>query len=189
VQLNAFSIFLSHFLVYYIFLVLEQLEILCSRFLCLREIEIVIRIIYHDLSATVVLGTIATTVPLVVIRYQHNLTDGEFIGRVSAILPLAPVYFMSYGLVFVAPAQLNPEEDKLNETKVGRPLPLGLVTKPGLIFRSIVYFVVFLLLSWRLPNGVLFWSFAWVVCSILNSVFKTSKHWISKVCPENAFRK
>jgi 4-hydroxybenzoate polyprenyltransferase len=87
------------------------------------------------------------------------------------------LYFWLYIYTFNLSNQyVGFKEDGLN--KPNRPIPSGLVTMPGTVFRWWVFTVLYLVVAFLL--GVFHWAVSWTIIVILHNWLRWSWHWLGK---------
>lgn len=133
-----------------------------------KELKITWRFVKNDIWATIIPGLIVSFV--VVTKTSPSISESAIIFFKSL------VYFFFYLYSFVLTNQLfGVEEDKIN--KPYRPLPSGLVSKRGVVIRSIVVSVAFQLIALLL--NIPLWATLWIAVSLFHN-FVGHKHWFTK---------
>jgi len=135
-----------------------------------RETLITWRYIRHNFSATVIPGSLFTLASVI--------SAGK--AGIPALLAVLSslLFFFFYVYAFDTNAQSGDMETEDTMNKPDRPLPAGLVTREGALFRSRVG--VLGLLGIGLAFGVSLWSVVWIISAGIYLFAPIGKHWAWK---------
>lgn len=136
-----------------------------------REAHATYRLVYRDLSASLIPATLMVFSALITSRADTNHAVRSLGG--------ALLYFSLYIYTFCLTNQIvGFEEDKLN--KPNRPLPSGLWTMTGAVARLAFSFTIFPTVAYFLGGvAIARWAIAWQLIIVAYN-FVLHKHWFSK---------
>lgn len=138
-----------------------------------RELYILWKFTYYDLSTSVIPSTIFA----IVSWFSSNKTlSNNPVGLIQAVL-FAIAYFWSYIASFNISNQINSmEEDAIN--KPDRPIPSGLSTIRGAWIRLAISYTVFLFLG--IVGGFWICSVVWIIVCIVHNHLLLARNWLIK---------
>lgn len=136
-----------------------------------REARATYRLVYRDLSASLIPGTLMVFSALITSKSDAN--------HAIRSLGSALLYFSLYIYIFCLTNQIvGFEEDKLN--KPNRPLPSELWTMDGAVARLAFSFTIFPVVAYFLGGiTIARWAIAWQLITVSYN-FILHKHWFSR---------